>query len=141
MPHEGYADPVTNDGPRFHSNVPVIKLTKCITRAIEASDVNSTPPIAETVDGVTITKMRQPSTGPLLCAGAQRKLDSQGDRTIGHRTMAQILGRGYVRKQETLSPTSFGILSSIFSDTRPQQRQGVESHSGADKGIYTPFLK
>ena len=41
------------------------------------------------------------------------------------RTMAQILGRGYARKQEMLSPTSFAILSSIFSDTRPQQRQGV----------------
>ena len=59
----------------------------------------------------------------------------------GQRTMAQILGRGYARKQETLPPTSFIILSSIFSDTRPQQRQGVESHSGVDKGINTPFLK
>ena len=43
-------------------------------------------------------------------------------------------------KQETLSPTSFAILSSIFSDTRPQQWQGVGSHSGANKGIHTPFL-
>ena len=23
MPHEGYADPVTNDGPGFHSDIPV----------------------------------------------------------------------------------------------------------------------
>ena len=66
----------------------------------------------------------------------------------GRRTMAQILGRGYVQKlritflkQETLSPTSFAILSSIFSDTQPQQQQWVGSHSGADKGIHTPFLK
>ena len=66
----------------------------------------------------------------------------------GRRTMAQILGRGYVRKlrimflkQEMLSPTSFVIVSSIFSETRPRQRQGVGSHSGADKGIYIPFLK
>ena len=58
-----------------------------------------------------------------------------------HRMMAQILGRGYVQKQETLSPTSFAIVSSIFSETRPRQRQGVGSHSGADKGIYIPFLK
>ena len=64
------------------------------------------------------------------------------------RTMARILGRGYVQKlritflkQETLSPTSFAILSSIFSDTRPQQCQGVEPYSRADKGIYIPFLK
>ena len=57
MPHEGYADPVTNDGPRFHSNMPVNELTKCVTRAIEASDVSSTPPVAVTMDGVTIIKM------------------------------------------------------------------------------------
>ena len=76
------------------------------------------------------------------------KDDSQGDRMHGCRTMAQILGRGYVQKlritflkQEMLSPTSFAILSSIFSDTRPQQWQGIGSHSGADKGIYIPFLK
>ena len=53
MPHEGYANPVTNDGPRFHSNVPVSELTERVTRAIEASDVSSTPPIAETADRVT----------------------------------------------------------------------------------------
>ena len=42
MPHEGYADPVTNDELEFHSNVPVSELTERITRAIEASDVSST---------------------------------------------------------------------------------------------------
>ena len=56
MPHEGYADPVTNDEPRFHSDMSVGKLTKRVTRAIEASDVSSTPPVVETRDGVTITK-------------------------------------------------------------------------------------
>ena len=53
MPHEGYANPVTNDGPRFHSNVPVSELTERVTRAIEASDVSSAPPVAKTADGVT----------------------------------------------------------------------------------------
>ena len=53
MPHEGNADPVTNDGPRFHSNVPVSELTERVTRSIEASDVSSAPPVAETMDGVT----------------------------------------------------------------------------------------
>ena len=57
MPHEGYANPITNDGPRFHSNVPVIKLTERVTRAIEASGVSSTPPVAETADGAMIKKM------------------------------------------------------------------------------------
>ena len=28
MPHEGYTDPVTNDGPRFHSDMPVSELTE-----------------------------------------------------------------------------------------------------------------
>ena len=43
MPHEGYADPITNDGPGFHLNVPVSELTEHVTRAIEASDVSSAP--------------------------------------------------------------------------------------------------
>ena len=53
MPHEGYADLVTNDRPKFRSNAPVSELTERVTRAIEASDVSSAPPIMETVDGVT----------------------------------------------------------------------------------------
>ena len=55
----------------------------------------------------------------------------------GHRTMAQILGRGYVQKlritflkQEMFSPTSFAILSSIFSDTRPQHDKGSDLTQG-----------
>ena len=56
MPHKGYADPVTTDGPRFHSDMPVSELTEHDTQGIEASDVSSTPPVAETTDGVTITK-------------------------------------------------------------------------------------
>ena len=43
MPHEGYANPIMNDGPRLHSNVPVSELTERVTRAIEASDVSSAP--------------------------------------------------------------------------------------------------
>ena len=52
MPHEGFADPITNDKPGFHSNVPISELTERITRAIEASDVSSAPPVTETADGV-----------------------------------------------------------------------------------------
>ena len=71
MPHEGYADPVTNDGPRFYSNIPVSELTERDTRAIEASDVSSTPPVTETTDGATFTKTSRPSTRPLLCVGLE----------------------------------------------------------------------
>ena len=68
MPHKGYDDPVMNDGPGFHSNVPVSELTERNTRAIKACDVSSTPPITKTTDGVTITKTSRPSTRPPLCA-------------------------------------------------------------------------
>ena len=53
MPHEGYADLVMNDGPRFHSDVPVGELTERVARAIEASDVSLAPLVVETTDGVT----------------------------------------------------------------------------------------
>ena len=76
MLHEGYANPIMQDKPRFHSNMPISELIKRVTRAIEASDVNSTPPVAETTNGATITKTSQPSTGPLLRAGARGKLSS-----------------------------------------------------------------
>ena len=45
MSHEGYVDPVMNDGPRFHSIIPISELTERVTRAIEASDVSSAPPV------------------------------------------------------------------------------------------------
>ena len=44
---------IVNDGPRFHSDMPVSKLTEHVTRAIEASDISSAPPVAKTMDGVT----------------------------------------------------------------------------------------
>ena len=46
MPHEGFADPVTNDRTGFCSNMPVSELTERITRAIKAM-------VAETMDRVT----------------------------------------------------------------------------------------
>ena len=51
MPYEGYADPVMNDGPKFHSDMPISMLTERDTRAIEASDVSSAPPVVKTIDG------------------------------------------------------------------------------------------
>ena len=47
MPHEGYADPIMNDGPGFYSNMPVSELTERVARAIEASDVSSAPLVAK----------------------------------------------------------------------------------------------
>ena len=52
MPHEGFVDPVMNNGPGFHSNMPVSKLTEYDARAIKANVVSSAPPVVETKDGV-----------------------------------------------------------------------------------------
>ena len=71
MPHEGYADPITNDGPRFHLDILVSELTKHDIQAIEASGVSSTPPVAETADRVMITKMSRPLTRPPLRMGLE----------------------------------------------------------------------
>ena len=100
MPHEGFADPVISDKTRFHLNMPVSELTERVTRAIKAHDVNSTPPVVETVDGATVTKTSRLSTESPLCVGARGKLGLRGDRTHGHRTIARILGRRYVRIQD-----------------------------------------
>ena len=100
MPPDGFADPIIGDRTEFRLNVPISELTERVTRAIEVSDTNSTPLVAETVDGATITKMSRPLTKPLLRTRARGKLDLQGDRTHGHRMIAKILSKGYVRIQE-----------------------------------------
>ena len=74
MPHDGFTDPVTSDRTGFSSNMPVSKLTEHVTQAIEASDVNSTPLVAETSNKATVTKMSRPSTESLLHAGGSRKV-------------------------------------------------------------------
>ena len=62
MPHEGYADPVTNDRPGFHSNVSGKKHPEPVTRAIKASGVSSIPLVMETADRVMQEIMRPTST-------------------------------------------------------------------------------
>jgi len=42
-----------DDEPGFHSNMPISELIERDSQAIEASVVSSTPPVAETEDGVT----------------------------------------------------------------------------------------
>ena len=44
--------PSANNGPGFHSDMPISELAERDTRAIEASVVSSTPLVAETVDEV-----------------------------------------------------------------------------------------
>ena len=49
--------PSANDGPRFHTNIPISELIERDTRAIEASVVSSAPLVAETEDEAPIAKM------------------------------------------------------------------------------------
>ena len=44
--------PSANDGPGFHSNMPISELTERDTRAIEASVISLAPPVVKTSDGV-----------------------------------------------------------------------------------------
>ena len=82
MPLEGYANPVMNNGPRFHSNMPVSELTERDTRAIEASVISSAPLVAETEDGV----MHETRPTPTKTHGARgldppdSKLGDQGSK-------------------------------------------------------------
>ena len=104
MPPGGFADPITSNRIGFRSNMPANELTEHITQAIEASGINSTPPVAKTMDGATVTKTSQPLIESLPRVEAQGRLDLQGDLTHGHRMIAKILGGGYVRIQEMHSP-------------------------------------
>ena len=45
MPQEGYADPVTNDGPGFHSITPVSELTELVVRARAIGTGDETQPL------------------------------------------------------------------------------------------------
>ena len=80
MPHEGYADPVTNDGLGFRSDKPISELIKRVTRPIEASDVSSAPLVVETTDGVT-HKTRPTPIEPNRAQVARRRLGKSTDRT------------------------------------------------------------
>ena len=45
MPQEGYADPITNDGPGFHSIIPISELTEHVTRARVIGTSDKTQPL------------------------------------------------------------------------------------------------
>ena len=45
MSQEGSADPVTNDGPGFHSIIPISELTERVTRARAIGTSDKTQPL------------------------------------------------------------------------------------------------
>jgi len=77
MPPEGFADPIMSDGTKFHSNIPISKLIKRVTRVIKASDVVSTPPVVKATTMAIVTKMSRPLTESSPRAGARGRLDLQ----------------------------------------------------------------
>ena len=76
--------PSANDGPRFHTNMPVSELIKCDTQAIEASVVSSTPLVAKTEDGV----MHETRLTPIRPRGARGSSRSILDRETEVRRQA-----------------------------------------------------
>ena len=56
MPPEGFTDPITSDETEFHLNTSISELIERITRAVKANDIDSTPPVVETMNGATVMK-------------------------------------------------------------------------------------
>ena len=84
MPQEGYADPVMNNGPRFHLDIPISELIERDTRAIMASVVSSAPLDTKTTDGVT-HKTRPTSIEPNRARGLELPDPNSGIQLIGAR--------------------------------------------------------
>ena len=96
----GLCQPCHKQWDRIPFEHPYYRAHQAITRAIEASNVASTPPVAKTANGVTVTKTSRPLTESPPCAGARGRSDLQRNRTYGRRTIAKILRKEYVRIQE-----------------------------------------
>ena len=121
MPHEGYADPITNDGPGFHSDIPVRELTERVTQTIEASDVSSAPPVAETTDGVT--HETRPTPRPCLALGSALR-------------RAQPPGRApCLRWRPTPRSTPLETMAQNIGKSKKSRRQFYPNHPGL--GGYT----
>ena len=81
MSHEGYADPVTNDGPGFRSITPVSELTKLVFEPERSGQATKLCPSGcEEPDGVTHTTHIDPHEGPTGLV-AQDKHQGQQPRT------------------------------------------------------------
>ena len=85
--------PSANDGPRFHSNLPISELIERNTQAVEASVVSSAPPVVETEDGVMRetwpTPIRRKGLGgssrPILDREIEvQRLASEGPEAASH---------------------------------------------------------
>ena len=71
--------PSVDDGPRFHSNMPISELTERDTQAIKASVVSSAPLVAKTEDRVTHETWPTP-TEPHGLGGSSRPILDRGTK-------------------------------------------------------------
>ena len=86
MSQEGYADPVTNDRPGFHSITPVSELTELVfepERSGQATKLSSSG--CEEPDGVTHNTHIDPHEGPIGLGGS-RKTPKDGDLELARST-------------------------------------------------------
>ena len=80
--------PSVDDGPGFHSNMPVSKLTERDTQAIEASVISSAPLVVETEDRVT-HETRPTPTEPHGARGLKLPDPNSGIHLTGVRRLAR----------------------------------------------------
>ena len=110
MPHEGYVDPVTNDGPGLHSSITISELTERVTRAIVASNFNSAPSVARNRGQGNAQNSTDPYQSPMGLRGS-RHLNCLGyTRCQDPRALSRP-----IPKLPWLCPTP-GSVSSISPD-------------------------
>ena len=62
MSQEGYADPVTNDGPGFHSITPISELTELVFEPERSGQaMKLSPSSCEELDGVAQKRLTAPT--------------------------------------------------------------------------------
>ena len=94
MPQEGYADPIMNDGPRFHSITPVSELTELVFEPERSGQATKfSPSGCEEPDGVAQNVSHQPLRRPdrawgLKCQGTT----TPDSRRLDRRHPAMALG-------------------------------------------------
>ena len=92
-----------------------------------------------------ITKTSRPSTRPLLRAGAQGKLDSQGDRTCGRSTTTDRMDpRDQNQEKSFRPPESYGYMPLRRPITIKENRHPTRTHLGLQKegqGPQSPIRK
>ena len=107
MPQEGYADPVTNDGPGFRSITPVSELTELVFEPERSGHATKlSPSDCEEPNGVTHNTHIDPHEGPIGLGGS-RKNAKDNDLELARST---TLTRPVPRCSPT--PGSVSIVSS-----------------------------